>query len=232
MFHITPWEKWNLVAAMSAREDGDCSWRPEAVSHRQKLMTECGAAGADLICARQVHGDTVLVVGAAQRGCGAFSPDTAVGEADALLTDVPGLPIAVSVADCVPIWLYAPTKHVGGVVHAGRAGTYHGIAHRAVQRLCDTFTLTPSDVYAHIGPSAGVCCYEVSETLAHDFSQVSLPRSGRFLDLWQANHLHLTHSGLPASNITCSEICTICGERFFSYRQGDVYARNLALLVL
>lgn len=204
------------AAVMTDMSDGDCS--AQAPTARTRLLAALGLDPSSLVAVRQVHGATVLRVPPAP---------TAPFEADAIVVCEPGWTALVSVADCVPIWLYDPQRRVGGVVHAGREGTFQGVAGAAAAAFPDA-----SDLYAWIGPSAGPCCYEVSEALAQQADSLGVPILGRRLDLWEANRLQLQAAGLRPARIGSSAQCTICGSGFHSHRGQGTSARNAALLAL
>lgn len=104
----------------------------------------------------QVHGDEVVVV----REGPVHGAD--VPRADAAVTDVPGLALAVLVADCVPVLLADPAAGVVGVAHAGRRGMAAGVALRAVEAMTD---LGAREVHAVLAPSICPRCYEVPAEL-------------------------------------------------------------------
>ncbi len=210
------------VAAISEKSDGDCV---HADTRRQVCQT-AGASYERLTLLKQVHGDCVL------RANASHGSDPAGREGDGLVTDEAAMPVGVLVADCVPVYLFDPVKRVGGIVHAGRAGTYACIAQNAVQVLERNYGLGASDLYCFIGPSAGPCCYEVSVELAQAFEERGLPVRQRYLDLWEANVLQLEGSGVPHSHIELAGICTICDTRYHSHRRKPDGGRNLALLSL
>jgi len=149
-----------------------------------------------------------------------------------MVTDVAGLPLAVFVADCVPVYLFDPQRRATGLVHAGREGTRQQVGPKALHVLTREFGSRPGDVHALIGPSAGPCCYEVSTAIAQDFARAGLPVRGRHLDLWQANARQLVAAGVPEEQVAISGMCTICDGRFHSYRRDGGSARNMALLAL
>lgn len=204
------------VAAMSDKSDGDCV---EAGARRTFCET-LGIAHERLALLKQVHGDRVIQAG------------SAILEGDGHVTADRTLAIGVLIADCVPVFLFDPVSRSVGVVHAGRAGTYSGIVGKAVATLEESLGVKASDLHALIGPSAGPCCYEVSEEIAQDFLERDLPAKGRHLDLWQANALQLEGSGVPSSQTEAVGICTICDGRFHSQRRNPDGQRNLAILVL
>ncbi|HNR30835.1 MAG TPA: polyphenol oxidase family protein [Candidatus Hydrogenedentes bacterium] len=220
------------VAAFSDKADGDCAWSAPQAEARQGVLRRCDAAWQDLVCPIQVHGAEILLVEQGDAGRGALSPETAVGEADGLITAATALPLGVTCADCAPIYLYDPRRNVGGVVHAGREGTLRDAAGAAVRRLETDLHANPRDIHAVIGPSAGPCCYEVSEELADTFTAACLFTRGLLLDLWESNRMLLMTAGVPLENITVAGRCTICDPDFFSYRRDGAAARQLALFML
>ncbi len=130
------------------------------------------------------------------------------------------------------MYLFDPVKRAIGIVHAGRLGTFGAVAIKAVQVMRAYYRSDPADIHALIGPSAGPCCYQVSEQIAAEFTIEGLPVAGRNLDLWEANAGHLQSAGVPDGQIVRSGICTICDDRFHSYRRDAATARNLAVICL
>ena len=120
---------------------------------RENYRRFCAAIGADMgniVCASQVHGDTVRTVTAADLGIGLDEPEP--WQADGLVTDIPGVTLAVYSADCLPILLYDPVRRVVGAVHAGWRGTALGIAAKAVERMVDCYGCDRLDILAAVGP--------------------------------------------------------------------------------
>jgi YfiH family protein len=182
--------------------------------------------------ARQVHGARVLTT---------RSPGLA-GEADALLTDRPGLPLAVFTADCLGVVLYDPDGPRLAVIHAGWRGTAASAA-GAAARVLAAAGGRPERFLAAIGPSIGPCCYEadrpVIERLERAFGdgwrQWAAPRGpGRWmLDLWGANEAQLRSVGLRPEHIDNPRLCTACRQDlFFSYRRGRGQGRLVAAAAL
>ncbi len=230
MVHFDTLEQQGVtVAGLSGLDDGDCGWSPRTDGQRAAYLRRCGLEPAHLVSVRQVHGSRVAVVSDADRGCGA-NMDALVSApvADGMITDVPGLPLGIMVADCVPVYLVAPGAI--GLVHAGRKGTRQGISRSAVNALVQHFGAAPETLWALVGPSAGPCCYEVSEEMARDWRGKGLPARGCFLDLWETNRRQLIASGVPEGQIQVSGCCTICGTTYHSYRRDGGTGRNLAVL--
>ncbi|TNM63252.1 polyphenol oxidase family protein [Streptomyces sp. NP160] len=119
---------------------------------RASLAADVGVLPDRLLVARQVHGATAVLA----RGPWDGPPP----EADALVTDVPGLALAVLVADCVPVLLADPAAGVVAVAHAGRRGMDAGVVGAAVALMAEVGA-EPSRTRAALGPSVCGRCYEV-----------------------------------------------------------------------
>jgi polyphenol oxidase len=222
------------VAAFSERADGDCRHLPggDTAAGRARVCAALGIDPASLVFGKQVHGVGVASVTASERGRGGTNPADAFPDTDALVTDVPGLPLAILVADCVPLWLYEPRKRVVALVHAGRAGTFARVALHALEVMVTVHDCEPGLMHALIGPSAGPVQYEVSAAMAEEWRASGLPASGRMLDLWGANRLQLETAGVPTEHVHMSGHCTLSGDRFFSHRRDADGSRSLAVAML
>jgi YfiH family protein len=203
-----PFESLNLGGAV-----GD---EPACVERNWARLRQ--ATGLAFARVRQVHGQRVLH---------AREPTPSPSlEADAVISDRPGLAACVSVADCVPILLADPDSGAVAAVHAGWRGTLARAAASAVEALARDHGARPGDLLAAIGPSIGPCCYEVSEDLAARFRHEMGPAAGNprgrqsRVDLWLANVQVLRQAGLAKERIEVLGRCTACDpERFFSHRR-------------
>lgn len=213
---------------------------------RENRVLLCRALGIEpdkIVAGSQVHGDRVAVVGEAEQGRGALSFEDSLPGVDALVTDVPGLPLACFYADCVPVFLLDPVRRVVALAHAGWKGTVARIGLKTVQKMSAVFGTDPKDCLAGIGPSIGPCCYEIDGGVLEQF-EGSFPYwedlvvpvgPGKWrLDLWQANKRTLAKAGLLNKNIEVAGLCTFClNKLFFSYRsQGGTTGRMASLIML
>ena len=131
---------------------------PAAVARaREGVAAALGLPGERVLYARQVHGRSVAVA----TGPWPAGPP----EDDAIVTDRPGLALAVLVADCVPVLLADPERGVVGVAHAGRRGMDEGVVGAALAAMRD---LGATRVRAVLGPSVCGRCYEVPAALRDD----------------------------------------------------------------
>jgi len=200
----------------------------DAVKKNRKLF--CDAVGVELdrvVTAEQIHGTKVAVVGEKDAGKGAIKYDEAVVGADALITNIPNLPLLLFFADCVPVLIVDPVHKAIGVSHAGWKGTVGRIAQKTVLAMQENFGTNPADCLVGIAPSIGPCCYEVDQMVVAQLKQnctkwselLTTHGSKWRLDLWLANQMQLEEIGVPTANIVVSKVCTACNtELFFSYR--------------
>ncbi|MCX5724057.1 MAG: peptidoglycan editing factor PgeF [Nitrospirae bacterium] len=186
---------------------------------------QSGARGRGwLLSVKQVHGTDALVVDRPLTESDQFP-----GGWDALVTDQPGVTVAVRTADCVPVLVHDPRRRVVAAIHAGWRGAVAGIVPKTLALMAARFGSTTSDLRISIGPSAGPCCYEVDEPVL-DQLRAGLPDwqsvlrdyegSKARLDLKTLIRRQVEAEGLPAASISSVNLCTICHEDlFYSYRR-------------
>jgi YfiH family protein len=156
---------------------------------------------------------------------------------DALTTNQRDLYLAISVADCIPIFLYDPVSKCIAAVHSGWKGTEKGIVANAIRKMSARYGSNAQELNAFIGPGASACCYEVGEDVAKRFPDEIVDRSGPGnprLDLKRRNRDLLIEAGVNASNIETSADCTIVrGDRYHSFRRdGNMSGRMLGVIGL
>ena len=145
--------------------------RRRVLLNRKRFVQAIGADEMNLVTIEQIHSDVLHRISSTTPAM----PKPAKG--DALLTNVPGVLLAVQTADCVPILLADRKRRAVAAIHSGWRGTLLRIAAKAVGRMRMEFGTSPQDVIAAIGPSIGRCCYEVGSDVAAAFhSQFSNAR--------------------------------------------------------
>lgn len=164
---------------------------------------------------RQVHG-------AAVRWHDSPSPGLRIAPpGDGHVTAAPGLLLAVSVADCVPILLVAPERRVVGAVHAGWRGAAAGILEATLSLLAERVDVEPRDLHIHMGPSICGRCYEVGPEV-HAALGEPVPPAATAVDLPGNLARRALALGVPGEQVTRSSFCTRCGPvGLFSHRGGD-----------
>jgi YfiH family protein len=200
---------------------GIARWRSDGSPFRPEALAALAARGLDgggPAYARQVHGADVVRVEA-----GGFH-----GQADVLMTERPGVPLAVFTADCLALVVYDPEGRRLAVAHSGWRGTVAGAARAAVDALARAGARRGALACA-IGPSIGPCCYEVDAPVIR---QLDAAFPGRWpawaapagpgkwmLDLWRANEDQLMDAGVPPAHVDNLRLCTGCRGDFYSYRR-------------
>ncbi len=151
-----------------------------------------------------------------------------LGEADGLITNVPGIPLDQRFADCTPILMINPVQHAVGTAHAGWQGVVARVAEATVQAMQQAYGSDPADLVAGIGPAIGPVVtqrFEVVEAISSsqiypDRLFTPSPNAGRaYLNLWEANAQQLRDAGV--NHIEVAELCTACNKDIFFSHRGD-----------
>lgn len=194
---------------------------PAAVQERRfRLEESIAAAPGSLRFMNQVHGNTVAVM-----GTGSPAP-----EADAMVSR--GLPLAVMVADCIPVLLAGESGNgpVLAAVHAGRPGIANNVLPAAVESMK---SLGASGIRAWLGPSICGACYEVPAAMRDEVS--ALVPATRSVTSWGTPALDLpagARAQLEAAGVRVehSGPCTFETETLYSYRRDRNTGRFAGLV--
>jgi polyphenol oxidase len=169
------------------------------------------------IHARQVHGSRVLVHRNVPDGL------LIAGDADGHMTSTAGVLLAISVADCVPIFLVAPAQRAVAVLHSGWRSAAEGILERGIELLAGAFHADQASLLMHLGPAICGDCFEVGAEVPERLGiSVAGGHEARFsVDLRALLARQAISRGLTPQNISISGHCTRCGSSpFFSHRAG------------
>lgn len=174
----------------------------------------------------QVHGADIVFIG---------SGDSGDVLADAMITDQIGVGLVVRAADCTPIVLADPHARLIGVVHAGRAGLFKGIAPATVQAMR---TRGATRIQAWLGPRACGACYELPQDMVEEIAAVfpearsTTPTGKPSLDVGRGLIAQLRSERVDVTDLG-EGACTIEDKQFFSYRrQGTASGRQGGIVVL
>ncbi|MBI4535805.1 MAG: peptidoglycan editing factor PgeF [Ignavibacteriae bacterium] len=155
-------------------------------------------------------------------------------DCDGLITDRSGVFLCVSVADCVPVFLFDRQRKLVAAIHAGWRGTSAEIVKRVVGRMVGEFGSNVGDILAYIGPCAAACCYTVGEDVASYFDDRVVRRDNNniFVDLKAANVNYFLGAGISGNQIEVSPYCTISdADLFHSYRRdGERSGRMVGVI--
>jgi len=184
------------------------------------LLVDCRAAGAPaLASAGQVHGSAL------ERHAAGWQGWLRGKDRDGHVTSESGVALAVTVADCTPVFLAHPAGPIA-VLHAGWRGTAAGILERGVAAIA-ALGAEPSELRVHLGPAICGSCYEVGPEVL--MAVTGRPASGKArLDVRAV--LAERAAGAGVRSVSASRWCTRCdADRLFSHRGGDA-GRQLGVI--
>jgi len=134
--------------------------RETVEKNRILFIQTMGVAGWPLVTVRQIHSDLIYCVD---------RPSGLPLSGDGLITNAPGLLLAVLTADCLPVILVDRKTRAVGVFHAGWRGTVNRIVEKGVGEMRRHHGSNPKDLQAAIGPGVRSCCYVVGEEVRQKF---------------------------------------------------------------
>lgn len=231
----SPWDSLNLRPAQG---DGEAALR----ENYRRFFAALGLDETRAVLSQQTHTANIRRVTEADAGKGLTRPRDYT-DVDALITDVPDLPLTVFSADCGTILLHDPIQRAVGAVHAGWRGCAAGIVEKTVQAMADAYGSRPADLRVALGPCIGPCCFETDDdvpaamraALGHDAEPYITRRGAKFhVDLAGLNRQWLLRAGLAPAHIAVSDLCTACHPAlFWSHRKmGDRRGAQVAVIAL
>jgi purine-nucleoside/S-methyl-5'-thioadenosine phosphorylase / adenosine deaminase len=210
-----------------------------SVAENRARVAEILGTGPDrLLTLFQVHSAKAVV---------AKKPWTAdkAPEADAVVTNVPGLAIGVLTADCAPVLFCDAEARVIGAAHAGWRGALSGIVESTVEAMVG-LGARPDRIAATIGPAISQKAYEVGADYVERFLAEDKEAGQFFANDPDSGEPHFDLTGYVAERlakvgitaITDLGLCTYCDEtRLFSYRRSQHhgepdYGRQISAILL
>lgn len=198
----------------------------------------------DMVLSQQTHTTNIRIVTDEDRGKG-ITRERDYTDIDGLITNVPGICLVTTYADCVPLYFLDPVKKVIALSHSGWRGTVGKIGKKTVELMHDNFGSDPADILAAVGPSVCQDCYEVSADVIDRFKEVfdrsvwdelfyGKPDGKYQLDLWKANEKIFLEAGIRKEHIAVTNVCTHCNSGIlYSHRaMGDKRGNLCAFLTL
>jgi hypothetical protein len=187
-------------------------YKPAVEENRERVAQLIGIPRDHWLESKQVHGATVRTVTELP------SPDDALVEADGIATTLEGVAAVVVTADCLPVALIAPEGVA--MIHAGWRGLGADVLKRGAEALREAGA---SEIQVAIGPSIGVCCYEVNTWVHRAFMRYprGVARLSNHAHLKNVARLQLQSVKIPLEHIHDVDICTMCAPRslFHSHRR-------------
>ena len=198
---------------------------PLRVEQNRRLLSQSLEMNIDqAVHLIQIHSDKVIKLDQANRP----KKGQSIGEGDALITNLPNVPIYILVADCLPVLFYDQAHKAIGLAHAGWRGTVAQIGVKTLIAMSEAYGTTPADVRVVLGPAIGPCCYEVGPDVKEKFES-SFSYAGEILEQtgkahWklnvpEVNARQLLEAGVLEDRLIRSQICTIDHiDKFYSHR--------------
>ena len=271
-------ENENIIAGFSERSGGvspmpenslNLSFSREPGANRLNVLENYRIAASQLSVEpgsvtrmSQVHGSDVIRIGEEHRGMGVtreLPGELSVHGYDGMITNVPGITLSTTHADCTPVLLYDPENGAIGAVHSGWKGTCLKIAAETVKRMEEEFGSRPENVKAVIGPAISLKHFEVRKDVYEQFIDAfsDLGRETLFglikkdgtgdnistggaieadpkwhIDMRGFVKLTLIRCGLLADNIFDDDLCTFSDpSRFFSHRRDGTRSGAMAAFI-
>ena len=206
---------------------------PDAVMENYRRMAAAlNMRVEDMVLSDQTHTTNVRGITEEDRGKGILKPQD-YSDVDGMITNVPGIVLVTSYADCVPLYFVDPVRKAIGLSHSGWKGTVGHIGQKTVWKMHEVYGSEPKDIVAAIGPSICQSCYEVSDDVAEAFranftadevADILLDKgNGKYqLDLWKANWYVLTDAGILPEHLSVTDLCTACHpDLLWSHRKTN-----------
>ncbi len=246
---ITEFEETNLVnhcfstriGGVSTGEAGTLNFGFTRKDTRENVLENfkiiCKTINVDynrLVLTDQVHDSKVYTVTEDDVGKG-ITRESDIRCIDALVTNIPNIPIVTFHADCIPVFFLDTKNKAIGLAHSGWKGTYNNISKNVIDKMMDEYGTYPKDLICGIGPSIMECHFEVGDDVAQMFSE---KYGCEFIKKYEKPHINLTAiveqqlAQCGVLNIVQSNICTYCNnDIYYSYR-GDNHKTGSLISVM
>ena len=194
---------------------GESNSSKEARDRWSTLHQRLGARG--VVHSQQVHGAVVCEYEESSSGISGLD---LVDPCDGHVTSTRGLLLAVTSADCVPVFVIDPERRAVAVLHAGWRGAAAGVIESGVEKMASAFASRAEDLRLHMGPAICGTCYEVGPEVFAAL-QEPVPDRPTSIDLRHVLAARAVRLGVSSAAVTISAHCTVCTESgLFSHRKG------------
>ena len=187
-------------------------YMPAVEENRRRAAEQIGIPEERWLQVKQVHGSDIALVTEPP------DPEADKPEADGIATTLTDHAAVVVTADCLPVALFA--REGVAMIHAGWRGLAADVLKHGVEKLREAGA---TEIQAAIGPSIGVCCYEVNTWVHRSFMRYprGVARLSNHAHLKNVARLQLQHAGVPLDKVHDVDICTMCAPRslFHSHRR-------------
>lgn len=232
----------NVTAFSTTRAAGGNGVHPwRYAENRLPIVQELGIEDVCMIVPHQTHTTNVLQIDATFQNLTDEEKWELLEEKDAVITDIPGICVCVSTADCIPVFLYDTRHQAVAAIHAGWRGTCGRIVRKTCDLMLQQYGTQGADLVAVIGPGISLDSFEIGDEVyeafrvaGHDMQRIAqrypaveVPEKWH-IDLWECNRLQLLDFGVPSSAIQIDGTCTVKqSDTFFSARKLGVHSGRI-----
>jgi hypothetical protein len=213
-----------------------CGDTDDAIKENRRLLCRLLKIDDDhLIMPHQVHLTKTVCINEAFLACSEEERRERLEGVDAIMTNLYGVCIGVSTADCIPVLIYDSRRKVAAAIHAGWRGTVKRIVQQTITDMKATYSSEPKDMKAQIGPGISLDSFEVGNEVYDAFASegfkmeaISKRQEKWHIDLPECNRLQLIEAGIPSENINMANICTMKqSDTFFSARRLGIQSGRI-----
>ncbi len=194
--------------------------------NRNAFFNKLGLDSNQIAYQKQIHSDIIRFV----------EHSGLLGESDAMITTKQNIGLAISTADCTPIFIYDSKNKIVAAVHSGWRGTQKQILKKTLDNMVNNFNSKTENLLVYVGPSISQKNYEVGEEVAVQFDQkYIMNKNGKlYLDVLMANVDMLNKCTVPKNQIEISHLCTYNEkELLHSFRRdGSLSGRSLGVIAM
>lgn len=189
--------------------------------NRREAVRRVGMGDAPLVTCYQIHSPTVVTVTAPWDAGNA-------PEADAMVTDRPGLVLGILTADCTPVLLADEKIGVIGAAHAGWRGAAGGVLQATVEAMV-ALGAKAEHIHAGIGPCIHQESYEVGPEFYNELLALSPENAGFFIPSDKENHHMFDLPGYVTAELKTLGLSSVRSTGLDTYSRDSLfysYRRN------
>jgi YfiH family protein len=195
----------------------------EVLKHRMFLADYLGVEFDKMKFQKQVHGNRIRII----------EENSEIEDSDGMMTNIKGLLLNVTLADCCGILIYDPENDAIAALHSGWRGTQQNIAKKGIGMMKEIYNSDPEKILVYLSPCASGENYEVGEDVAKFFpnsvKQISVEKY--LFDNHNEIKSQLFDAGVLYENIEISEICTISDINYHSFRRDKDKSGRMSCLI-
>lgn len=209
-----------ILAVLSEKIDGSMRLfadKPvclENEKNREKFFVKCRIKSENVVSAGLVNGNNVEIITDVSKKC--------ILNTDGLVTDKREIYLALTVADCIPVYFYDEKNAIVGLAHAGWRGVVGGIVKNMIAKM-QFLGSDAKNIKVQFGPGINQCHFEIKEDILDRFAgyekYVARKEGKIHVNLKGILFSQLSICGVREENVFNDSECTFCHKRYFSFRR-------------